>query len=245
MDSLASTLAQKLVSRSASPSSLVQASRRKMRIHRLNMHPAQIEQIHSLLQSAPPAQLSRMFNGAPVDAIREEINGEKRKLDLLVQSAGTVKKYEAMGPVAKQAQDREVWAKWCAQYAARMAEIVAEDRGTAATASASTSTNKRSAVMRAQNPTFVLRSWLAQDAIKMAEDNADYSGINTLLDMLQRPYAPEFSTFLNESACSVLDKDSAASKEALSSGSGGSELQRRYTSVSPDWADSLICTCSS
>jgi hypothetical protein len=122
-----STLVDRLTSRSASPASLVQSLRRKLRIHRLNMHPGQIEQIYSLLQSAPPAQLSRMFNGAPVDAIREEIMGEKRKLDLLVSASTGVKTYEAMDPAAKRINDREVWEGWCAQYASRMVELLRAD----------------------------------------------------------------------------------------------------------------------
>ncbi len=117
----------RLTSRSASPASLVQSLRRKLRIHRLNMHPGQIEQIYALLQTAPPAQLTRMFGGAPVDAIREEIMGEKRKLDLLVQASEGVKKYEAMDPAAKRSQDKEVWLGWCAQYAARMVELLHAD----------------------------------------------------------------------------------------------------------------------
>jgi hypothetical protein len=68
-----------------------------------------------------------MFNGAPVDAIREEITGEKRKLDLLVSASAGVKKYEAMDPAEKRGKDREAWEGWCAVYACRMVEVLSAD----------------------------------------------------------------------------------------------------------------------
>ncbi len=128
MRDLTTTLTFNLLSRSASPTSIVQSLRRKLRIHRLSMHPSQIQQLHGLLQTASPAQLSAMFNGAPIDAIRAEVNGEKRKLDLLVSSSADIKKYEAMDPTVKRQQDREVWQRWCGQYAARMVQLLNEDR---------------------------------------------------------------------------------------------------------------------
>jgi hypothetical protein len=101
--------------------------RRKLRIHRLSMPPGQIEQLSMLLQTAPPEQLSRVFQGAPIDAIRSEIEGEKRKLDVLVNSTKAVKTYEAMDPTVKRQQDREAWKDWCSRYADRMVQLLAED----------------------------------------------------------------------------------------------------------------------
>jgi uncharacterized protein YdiU (UPF0061 family) len=91
--------------------------------------------------------------------------------------------------------------------------------------------------MRSQNPTFVLRSWLAQDAIKMAEDHGDFSGVNALLQMLQEPFNQSYSTFKGSDA---------ASDPSAENGAGGlTPLQMKYAGMPPDWADSIICTCSS
>lgn len=259
---LLDNLVNKLVSRAASPDNIVQASKRKIRIHRLSMHPGQIEQIFAMLQTASPAQLSHLFGGAPVDAIRDEITGEKRKLDILVAASTAIKQYEqqqkkddicnSSSRAVKAQADREHWAAWCNKYAAHVLQLasLSDDHLSGA-----------AAMMRTQNPTFILRNWLAQDAIKLAEDSADYSGVRTLLEMLQDPFNPAYSTYRNDpatsstSTCSVQGgkttagavvdkKDSGKEVGDESEGSGG-ELKKRYLSTPPDWADSLICTCSS
>uniref|UniRef100_A0A7S3GPP3 Selenoprotein O n=1 Tax=Spumella elongata TaxID=89044 RepID=A0A7S3GPP3_9STRA len=229
---LRAQLLDKLVSRCASPSSMVQSMRRKLKIHKLSMHPGQIEQLFAILQTATPAQLSHMFNGAPVDAIREEVSSEKRKLDLLMSASAAVKKYETTTPGAKSAIDRAAWSAWCETYTAHLAELCLTAENYA----------HRASIMRAQNPTFVLRSWLAQDAIALAEKSADYSGVRTLLQMLEQPYTPEYSTFLHEQStlsCRIGTQNDSCGDDGLA------ELQRKYMGPSPEWADSLICTCSS
>lgn len=228
-------LVDKLVSRSATPASVVQSMRRKLKIHRLNMQPGQIQQLFSILQTATPAQLRNMFSGAPVEAIRDEVTSEKRKLDMLVAASTAVKKYEALSGPVKAKADREHWQQWCDVYTARVAQLC----------SSPAECTRRAAIMRAQNPTFVLRSWLAQDAIKLAEDGADYSGVRTLLQMLEDPYNPSYSTFKHEptASCGVQQ----GGKRSFEEVDGGelSGLQKKYVGPSPEWADSLICTCSS
>jgi len=49
------------------------------------MHPSQINQVWELLQRSPE-KASAMFGGAPLEAIENEIGGEKRKLDALMSA---------------------------------------------------------------------------------------------------------------------------------------------------------------
>jgi uncharacterized protein YdiU (UPF0061 family) len=75
------------------------------------------------------------------------------------------------------------WAKWIAQYLSR----VHRD---------GQSENVRLAAMKKVNPKYVLRNYLAQNAIKAAE-KGDYLLITKLLRVLEKPYdeQPEFAAY--------------------------------------------------
>ena len=192
-------LVTKLVSRSASPSNVVESLRRKMRIHRLQMDPREIQQLWALLESRP-SEVSSMFGGAPVDAIRAEIAGEKKKLDLLVSASQGIEFYQRSSLL----KQRDI------------VNIQGEEEA------------QRIKTMREHNPTFVLRNWIAQDAIEQAE-KGDFSAVQTVLQMLETPFEASFSTF----------------RKVDSTEGGGDTKIQRYVVPPPAWAESLICTCSS
>ena len=219
-----SSLRRKIVSRCPTPQERIDFIRRSMRISRLSMGlmPQQLEMVWNLLQAKEPAiqqQVAEMFGGAPIEVVKEEVGNEKRKLDKIREGTVAVKTLEGTLPEAKAAADSEVWASWLERYGSYVRGLSTEQRAEAARA------------MRGANPTFVLRNWVAQEAIAAAESN-DFSKVRTVLKMLETPFDPRFSTFLAESAaCSVDAK--------------GQEEFREFTRRGPEWANRLICTCSS
>jgi uncharacterized protein YdiU (UPF0061 family) len=80
-------------------------------------------------------------------------------------------------------RDQESWSTWLDLYAKRSLQEV-------------TDFNERKTRMNAVNPRFVLRNYLAQEAIDLAEQG-DNSRIEQLLQVLKRPYSeqPEFHHF--------------------------------------------------
>jgi uncharacterized protein YdiU (UPF0061 family) len=78
---------------------------------------------------------------------------------------------------AKRCEYQPALTDWLAKYAARSRD----DRLTR---------DERRARMRAANPRYVLRNYLAQQAIDRAEQG-DEAGIRELLDVLRRPYADQ------------------------------------------------------
>ncbi len=208
--------------------------KRKLRIHRMNMHPQQVEYLWAALQSSP-AEVSKMFGNADVEAIRSEISGEKRKLDILVRATQDVKRYEAMGAEEKASTDRALWAVWVDRY---HTAISAQLRTSADPAALM---RDRLAAMRAANPTFVLRNWVAQDAIAAAEEG-DFAPVRVVLKMLETPFNAEFSSFKNTAAATCGLKGVAATASAVER---VAQLERKYCSTPPAWSDALLCTCSS
>ena len=70
---------------------------------------------------------------------------------------------------------RQKWQAWSARYADRLRrQDVSDDR--------------RSAMMKKVNPKYVLRNYLAQNAINAAEHNDDWSVMERLMRVLQKPY---------------------------------------------------------
>jgi len=213
------TLLRLLVSRSATPEELSGAAKRKMRVHRLQMAPEQIEGLWAALQG-PPNQIAEMFGpGADIDAIRDEISGEKKKLDRLVTAATDIKRLEMVSREAQEKRCRDTWAPWVSKYAQRLAN---EPRSTAA---------ERLSRMQGLNPTFVLRNFIAESCIQAAE-KGDFSKTRTVLKMLETPFDPAFCPMSGAFSC-------ARSARAVS------PAEMEFLSPPPAWAASLLCTCSS
>lgn len=80
--------------------------------------------------------------------------------------------------------ERSRWSGWLARYRARLEE---EDRSEAA----------RLAAMRAVNPAYVLRNYLAENAIALARDRRDPGGIERLARCLAHPFdeTPAFDDY--------------------------------------------------
>jgi uncharacterized protein YdiU (UPF0061 family) len=71
--------------------------------------------------------------------------------------------------------DRESFDQWAIRYKERLKVEESRDE-------------ERKVRMNRTNPKFVLRNYLAQNAIDAAQKNRDYSEINRLLGILQHPF---------------------------------------------------------
>ncbi len=56
----------------ASPSTVVEMQKRKLRIHRLSMRPQEIQQLWGMLQM-DPKMVSQIFNGASISSLQDHI----------------------------------------------------------------------------------------------------------------------------------------------------------------------------
>ena len=215
----ADVLVDRLAERSAAPSEIIAALKRKLRIHKLTMQPRQILILSEMLETHPQ-QVCDMFGGAPLDAVVEEIGNAKANLERLSFCSAEIKRIEtASSPSSKNAADREKWESWIAKYLNRVA-----CDGKSSTQIEAVALERRVLLMRANNPTFILRNWAMQDAAAAAE-RADFSQVRTLLQMLKTPYDLKFCTFATESSLS--------------------REQQKFITKAPVWAAGVLCTCSS
>eukprot|EP00197_Chlamydomonas_leiostraca_P006379 CAMPEP_0202866778 /NCGR_PEP_ID=MMETSP1391-20130828/8355_1 /ASSEMBLY_ACC=CAM_ASM_000867 /TAXON_ID=1034604 /ORGANISM="Chlamydomonas leiostraca, Strain SAG 11-49" /LENGTH=630 /DNA_ID=CAMNT_0049546761 /DNA_START=152 /DNA_END=2041 /DNA_ORIENTATION=+ len=122
-----------------------------------------------LLQLAQrdPALLAQL--GATPGMIQEEAERHKAS-----------EKLRAMSAQDKARADRTAWAQWLTRYGERLGREVAAGADPAA----------RVATMNATNPRFVLRNWMAHEAIQAAE-GGDFSQVQDLLELLRTPFTTE------------------------------------------------------
>ena len=202
----ADELATQLAKISATPQEMSSFLRKKMKISRLSMPPEQIEGIWQLCQN-DPSKIETMFN-APVSDIKREIQGEKEKLDRLITCSEKIKMLETLSEENKLARDKGLWKTYLQNH---------YESSLSSPSSSTTASIVEN--MKATNPTFVLKNWIAQDAIESA-DKGDYSKVRKLLSMLENPFS---SSFL----------------------SGDSGEEKLFCSRSPSSSNDVICTCSS
>ncbi|KAG1714366.1 Selenoprotein O [Nymphon striatum] len=119
----------------------------------------------------------------------------------------------------KDAKDEKAWSEWVNMYMKRIkSEAVNE-------ASLSDWNSSRIKLMNQNNPKFILRNYIAQQAIKLAEDG-DFTEVNKVLDLLTDPYDEITKTL-------EVDSKPGPSKSCRASG---------YSSAPPNWAYSLKVT---
>lgn len=80
--------------------------------------------------------------------------------------------------------DIESFDDWATKYRARLAAEASVD-------------DERKASMNKVNPKYILRNYLAENAIRLAEDKKDFSEVDRLLKLLQRPFdeQPEMEAY--------------------------------------------------
>ena len=158
-----------------------------------------------------------------------------------VHAFAEIRRLEMVSASMQALKARAVWAPWVAQYVQRVkAEPVAGPLALTLLQG-----------MQSSNPTFILRNWIAEAAIRAAE-KGDYSKVRTVFEMQETPFKAAFCSMrpaFAAAACSVVAKGAGASGGGSSDASGKekavSEAEREFLVPPPAWAASLLCTCSS
>ncbi|KAL5010089.1 hypothetical protein ScPMuIL_012394 [Solemya velum] len=156
-----------------------------------------------------------------------------------LKNAEKLEEIKQLTPQTKLEKDTVLWTKWLKSYTERLKQEVAPDLDSA--------NQKRVEVMNANNPRFILRNYIAQNAIEAAEQG-DFQEVKRVLRLLENPYCD--SVELGDlsggskdgaSAAAAADDDagqaSGAQKGLICSYTG-----QAYDSRPPTWAQGLHVT---
>lgn len=130
---------------------------------------------------------------------------------------------EQLSPAELLSKNQGHWADWLQQYRARLEkdrEGVSDEEAWQA---------ERMRVMHANNPKYVLRNYIAQNAIEAAE-NGDFSEVRRVLELLETPY---------HRAGEAAQVPEATEPEGASGADSGGHS---YSSKPPLWAAELCVT---
>ncbi|XP_035214379.1 protein adenylyltransferase SelO, mitochondrial-like [Stegodyphus dumicola] len=123
--------------------------------------------------------LMRLQNSDP--QIIEQLGISGVSLERLL-SLANASPFEEMTQESKNERDRDLWSAWLEKYKTRLIKEVE-----ACDTDFSVFNYERLDVMKNNNPRFILRNYIAQNAIEKAE-SGDYSEVRKLCEILKKPY---------------------------------------------------------
>lgn len=170
-----------------------------------------------------PRQLSMMLMLAQSNPQLFALIGTQANITKELERVEQQSRLEQLSPAELLSRNRGHWADWLQEYRARLEK----DRKGASDAAAWQAERVR--VMHASNPKYILRNYIAQNAIEAAE-NGDFSEVRRVLKLLEAPYC-------------MVGETAEALEAAEPEGTGGAAGRRRsYSSKPPLWAAELCVT---
>ncbi|XP_077987251.1 protein adenylyltransferase SelO, mitochondrial-like [Glandiceps talaboti] len=195
------------------------------KIYQPRMDPREMMMIMMLMQSNP-SLLANLGRGQSV-LVKEMERTEK------------MKEIENLTEEKKKQSDSEKWMKWLQKYSDR---LKLESEGLE---DVDEFIQHRVDVMNSNNPKYILRNYIAQNAIEAAE-NGDFSEVRRVLTLLETPYSENVE--LDGVAAKVEEQASASSASSAVQGACGltptlkSHAGVAYDSKAPQWSLDLVVT---
>lgn len=177
--------------------------------------------------SMDPRQLSILLALSQSNPQLFELIGDKRGVAKEMDRIERFSELQQMTTEELLSKLKKAWTDWLQKYRSRL-ENEAEGVDDVAELKA-----ERVKVMNANNPKFILRNYIAQNAISAAEDG-DFSEVRRVLKLLEHPYS--------EDACVEEELMQEATVEAPASCEPLINKRIPYHSKPPDWSGKLLVT---
>ncbi|XP_008567185.1 PREDICTED: selenoprotein O [Galeopterus variegatus] len=170
-----------------------------------------------------PRQLSMMLMLAQSNPQLFALLGTHANLTRELERVEQQSRLEQLSPAQLQSRNQGHWTTWLQEYRARLDK---DREGVSDTAAWQV---ERMRVMHSNNPRYILRNYIAQNAIAAAEDG-DFSEVRRVLKLLEAPY---------HNPGEAAEVPEATEPEGARGAAGG---QHSYSSKPPLWAAELCVT---
>lgn len=137
----------------------------------------------SFSSSMDPRQLQRLLMMAQSQPMLLQMMGMEGKLKAELDKREKFQEIQQLTSEAKREKDSALWTAWLEKYERALIEELTLASKTDTKEEANI---KRKKIMTAANPGFILRNWVAQNAIDKAE-SGDYAEVQNVLRLLQDP----------------------------------------------------------
>lgn len=187
------------------------------------LHQREIQMVITIAQTHPEL-LEQLGPGVM------KVFNELKRLDKARQLANITQE-------VKERKDKEAWKKWLSEYM----ELVEVDA--VAHVDIKTYWEQRVQLMNSNNPRFILRNYIAENAIKAAEEG-DYTEVQRVYKLLQNPYSEQLDMDISftDQMIARWDSSSQSSNSVAAATGSSSHCHMQYDSKPPEGAYQLRVT---
>ncbi|GIY87104.1 protein adenylyltransferase SelO, mitochondrial [Caerostris darwini] len=149
-----------------------------------------------------PAQLQTFLAIASANPeIIEQLGRAGIAIKRVLSQLEKAESLKSMTEESKNQNDKLIWTEWLNKYKARIEKDMQSYDGDAANYY-----KNRLEIMKANNPRFILRNYIAQEAIEKAE-NGDYAAVQKLVKILENPYDQSYIEAINQDSANAQTKE--------------------------------------
>lgn len=192
---------------------------------------SQCQTVEDLKKSSKPFLGAREFQMLMMllqtsPSVLEHLGGGTTLIQKELERREKVEKMNELKPEDKRIKDRKLWQDWIEQYRLRLnldfQDVQDHEKAC----------NVRIEAMKSNNPRFILRNYIAQNAISAAE-KGDFSEVQRVLKLLENPYSDDTDI--------ELERGKGLQSQPLEA-SCSAEEHFSYDSKPPSWAVDLRVT---
>jgi len=197
----------------------------------------------SLRPTIDPRQFQMLVMLAQSQPMFLSMMGMEGKLKAELDRKEKFQQVENLAEEEKRERDMETWTIWLEKYENALKTDYVKTQASGSKDTIVTLNSRRCTVMNSANPTFILRNWVAQNAIAKAEGD-DYTEVKNVLRLLENPYSNNYMELQQSSSASgpVLDEHPPVQTSDDQPSSFESCSGLSYVANPPDWARDIKVT---